>query len=164
MSAATLKTPAEIASDTYWAKSLPDTPTGAELRAVIEAAIEADRAQRQRQALEALREFDEKYPEKAKVTHSEIYIAQNDAGEVVGVFRDPDEATAFFQDGYSIIEESVSEPGELADARIAELTAAWEESTGDTASDYSLSKDDWAAGLGEDDAREIARLIEWRDA
>lgn len=51
-----------------------------------------------------------------------------------------------------------------ADARIAELTAAWEDTTGDTAADYALSEDDWKAGLDEDEAAEITRLIEWRDA
>lgn len=100
----------------------------------------------------------------------EIYIVQNDSGEVVGVFRDADEASAAYQythsgAEYSIIEETVSEPGEYADARIAELSAAWEESTGDRASDYSLSEDDWLVGLGdEEEAAEIVRLIEWREA
>src|SRR5690606_6810798 len=51
-----------------------------------------------------------------------------------------------------------------ADDRIAELTAAWEDATGDTAANYVLSEDDWRAGLGDEEAAEIARLIEWRDA
>ncbi len=115
------------------------------IREAILDAIVADRAQRQ----------------------PEIYIVQNDGGEVIDVFRDADEANAAYQFtesglAYSIIEETVTEPGEYAEPRIAELTAAWEESTGDTASDYQLSEDDWAFGLGEDDAREIARLIEWK--
>src|SRR5690606_38562905 len=57
-----------------------------------------------------------------------------------------------------------------ADARIAELTAAWEDAVnyGETgehharAADYALSEDDWRAGLSDDEAAEITRLIEWR--
>jgi len=30
--------------------------------------------------------------------------------------------------------------------------------------DYVLSEGDWRAGLGDEEAAEIARLIEWRDA
>lgn len=47
-----------------------------------------------------------------------------------------------------------------ADDRIAELTAAWEDATGDTAADYVLSEDDWKAGLSDDEAAEIVALIE----
>lgn len=54
-------------------------------------------------------------------------------------------------------------PEQIAD-RIAELTAEWEDATGDTASDYALSEDDWRTGLDDDEAVEITRLIEWRDA
>lgn len=43
--------------------------------------------------------------------------------------------------------------------RIAELISDWEESTGDTFADYTLSTDDFAAGLGEDDAEELAALL-----
>lgn len=42
----------------------------------------------------------------------EIYIVQNDAGDVVDVFRDADEATAAYGEGYSVIEETIWEPGE----------------------------------------------------
>lgn len=31
------------------------------------------------------------------------------------------------------------------------------------ASDYALSGDDWRAGLSDDDADEIAALIEWQE-
>ena len=44
-----MKTPAEIARDTYWTLSdslLPDSPTGDDYRRVMRLAIEADRAQR----------------------------------------------------------------------------------------------------------------------
>lgn len=42
-----MKTPAEVAAALYPTLSLPASPTGADLRAVMAAAIEADRAQRQ---------------------------------------------------------------------------------------------------------------------
>src|SRR5690606_17089647 len=61
------------------------------IRAMIIAAVEADRAQRQ----------------------PELYIVQNDVGDVVDVFRDPDKATEAYQgETYSVIEETVWEPGE----------------------------------------------------
>lgn len=42
-----MKTPEEIANDTYWTlPDLPDSPTGDDYRAAMTAAIEADRAQR----------------------------------------------------------------------------------------------------------------------
>ena len=53
--------------------------------------------------------------------------------------------------------------GTWIDDRIAELARMWGESTGDSASDYSLSEDDWRAGLDDSEAAEITRLIEWRD-
>jgi hypothetical protein len=95
----------------------------------------------------------------------EIFIAQNDGGDVVGVFFDADEATAAYPHGpyYSVVEETVWEPGDYAAMRIQELTEGWETSTGDTASDYALSEDDWAFGLDEDEAAEIVRLIEWKE-
>lgn len=117
---------------------------------LIVAAIEADRAQRHH--------WD-----------AEIYIVQNDVGDVVDVFRDAGEATAAYQDGYSIIQETVWEPGEYAEQRIRTLTAAWEESTNrgadepHRASGYALSEDDWRAGLDDEEAAEIARLIEWKE-
>lgn len=135
----TYKTPEDIADATIDTVTTL-TPKGA--RQLIIQAIEADRAQRQ----------------------PEIYIVQNEAGDVVDVFRDADEATAAYQEGYSVIEETIWEPGEYASVRIGELTDAWEAATGDTASDYALSEDDWKVGLGDDEAAEIARLIEWREA
>ena len=43
----TAKTPAEIAADVYWTISdFPTEPKGSDLRALMAAAIEADRAQR----------------------------------------------------------------------------------------------------------------------
>lgn len=48
------------------------------------------------------------------------------------------------------------------DERIAELTAEWEASTGDTATDYMLSEDDWAYGLGSTQAALISALIDTR--
>ena len=145
-----MKTPEQIAADVYWTladDALPDSPNGDDYRSIMIAAIEADRAQRQ----------------------PEIYIVQNDVGDVVGVFRDADEATAAYQDGYSIIQETVWEPGEYAEQRIRTLTASWEESTNwdadelHHASDYALSEDDWRAGLDDEEAAEIARLIEWKE-
>lgn len=52
--------------------------------------------------------------------------------------------------------------------RIAELTAAWEDAVNygelpeyhARASDYTLSEDDWGAGLNDDEAAEIVALIE----
>jgi len=135
----THKTPEDIADATIDTVTTL-TPKGA--RQLIIQAIEADRAQRQ----------------------PEIYIVQNEAGDVVDVFRDADEATAVYQEGYSVIEETIWEPGEYASVRIEELTDAWESATGDTASDYALSEDDWKVGLDDDEAAEIARLIKWREA
>jgi hypothetical protein len=110
------------------------------LLSLITGAVEADRAQHR----------------------PEIYIVQDYSGDVVDVFRDADEATAFFQDGYSVIEETVSEPGERAEYDIRSLTRAWEEATGDTASDYQLSEDDWRMGLDDDEAARIVRLLAWK--
>lgn len=151
----TIKTPEQIAEDveTAFIASSDQTP---EIRAAIIAAIEADREQRHH--------WD-----------AEIYIVQDDAGDVVDVFRDADEASAAYQytasgSEYSIIQETVWEPGEYAEQRIRTLTAAWEESTNwgadepHRASDYALSEDDWKAGLSDDEAAEIARLIEWQEA
>lgn len=46
--------------------------------------------------------------------------------------------------------------------RIAELTAEWEDATGDTAENYALSGDDWRVGLGNEEAAEIVRLIDYQ--
>lgn len=122
--------------------------------AAIEAAIEADREQRHH--------WD-----------AEIYIVQNDAGDVVDTFWDADEASAAYQAGYSIIAETAWEPGEYAEQRIRTLTEQWEEAVNDgrdeseepyRASDHVLSEDDWRTGLDDEEAAEIARLIEWQGA
>ena len=44
-------------------------------------------------------------------------------------------------------------------ARISQLIRDWEEATGDTASDYALSEDDYAYGIGAEDAAELAALL-----
>ena len=107
----------------------------------------------------------------------EIYIVQGENGDVLDVFRDADEASAAYQyttsgAPYSIIAETVWEPGEYAEQRIRTLTADWEEVVNygrdegeepHRAADYALSGDDWRAGLCADDADEIARLIEWAE-
>ena len=46
--------------------------------------------------------------------------------------------------------------------RIAELTAAFIDATGDDPADV-MSADDWAFGLGEDEGQELADLIAFRD-
>lgn len=96
------------------------------------------------------------------MSQPEIYIVQNEAGDVVDVFRDADEATAAYQEGYTVIEETIWEPGEYASVRIEELTTAWEAATGYTASDHALSAEDWKIGLDDDEAAEIARLMKWQ--
>ncbi|UVG34345.1 hypothetical protein SEA_GRASSBOY_88 [Microbacterium phage Grassboy] len=54
----------------------------------------------------------------------EIYIVQED-GDVIDVFRDEDEATAAYQDeSYTVIEETIWEPGEYARAN-APLVGDW---------------------------------------
>lgn len=85
-----MKTPQEIAAEI--APNFPglNDPFMAVFQGWIAAGIEADRAQRQ----------------------PEIYIVQNDVGEVVDVFRDAGEATAAYQEGYSVVEETIWEPGE----------------------------------------------------
>lgn len=154
---AQIKTPAEIANEVYWSLEIPDDPNGDDLRQIMREAIEADRAQRHN--------WD-----------AEIYIVQNDAGEVLDVFRDSDEAAAAYGHRYdagtaSTIAEIVWEPGEYAEQRIAELSREWEEAvnygehgTPTFASDYALSGDDWRAGLDDEEAAEIVRLIEWQEA
>ena len=150
----TLKTPEQIAYRAIEENS-PGYPLPGIVIDIIVAGIEADRAQRRHR-------------------DGEIHIVQNDAGDVVGVFRDADEASAAYQhtasgSEYSIIQETVWEPGEYAEQRIRTLTAAWEESTNwgadepHRASDYALSEDDWRAGLDDEEAAEIARLIEWKE-
>lgn len=158
----TIKTPEQIARQAMtgprWAAVDPwgvwQEGREAALIGAITSAIEADRAQRHHR-------------------DGEIYLVQNDTGGVVGVFRDADEATAAYQDGYSIIQETVWEPGEYAAARIQHLTSEWEETVnygrGESeepyrASDYAISEDDWRAGLDDDEASEIVRLIEWQEA
>ncbi|WP_217181588.1 hypothetical protein [Streptomyces sp. AC495_CC817] len=91
-----MKTPQEIAAN-YLTRYLKTRATDEPMSIfeTIRDAIEADRAQRQ----------------------PEIYIVQNEAGDVVDVFRDADEATAAYQDDYTVIEETVWEPGEYAAAR-----------------------------------------------
>ena len=129
----------------------------ARIQRIIVAAIEADRAQRHH--------WD-----------GEIYIVQNDVGDVVDAFWDADEASAAYQytasgSEYSIIQETVWAPGEYAEQRIRTLTEQWEEAVNygrdeseesHRASDYALSEDDWRAGLDDEEAAEIARLIEWQ--
>ncbi len=120
----------------------------------IVAAIEADRAQWHHR-------------------DAEIYIVQDDLGDVINVFRDAKEAAAAYEAPpyRSIIEETVWEPGKYAEQRIRTLTEQWEEAVNDgrdeseephRASDYVLSEDDWRAGLDDEEAAEIARLIEWQ--
>jgi hypothetical protein len=171
----TMKTPEQIADDIPWRRWRdPDKLMDAVHDAMVRA-IEAYRAQRLIGTHEEGCYPDTMHPGYWYCTaeghtpngpiQPEIYIVQNDAGDVVGVFRDPDEATAAYQEGYSVIEEMVTEPGEYALPRIAELTAEWEAATGDTASDYTLSEDDWrAGGLDDEEAAEIIRLIAWRES
>lgn len=162
-----MKTPERIARDSmtgeHWEAVDPhgvwQEAREPQLIAVIAAAIEADRAQRHH--------WD-----------GEIYIVQNDAGDVVDVFRDADEASAAYQhtasgSEYSIIQETVWEPGEYAEQRIRTLTERWEDAVNYgrdeseepyRASDYVLSEDDWRTGLDDEEAAEIARLIEWQEA
>lgn len=45
-------------------------------------------------------------------------------------------------------------------ARIEYLKEAWHEATGEDHADYVLSEDDWAVGLGTDEAAELVALIE----
>ena len=153
-----MKTPEQIAAqimgDTETTTMWSDAAGGwVTIESQLAAAIEADRAQRQ----------------------PEIYIVQNDTGDVVDAFRDADEASAAYQhtasgSEYSIMQETVWEPGEYAEQRIRTLTAAWEESTNwgadepHRASDYVLSGDDWRTGLDDEEAAEIVRLIEWQEA
>lgn len=47
-------------------------------------------------------------------------------------------------------------------ARIDELIAAWEQTTGDTFADYALSTDDYRVGLSEDEAEELAALLDFQ--
>lgn len=47
--------------------------------------------------------------------------------------------------------------------RIAELTAEWEETTGDNFEDYTLSEEDLQAGLSDYDAHELAALLILQD-
>lgn len=79
-----------------------DDQTAHDMLDVIRAAIEADRAQRS--------------------PRPTVYIVQNDVGDVVDAFQDADEATAAYQEGYSITEETPWAPGEYAAQRIEELT------------------------------------------
>ena len=69
------------------------------MHALVAAAIEIDRAQRQ----------------------PEIYIVQNDLGDVVDVFRDKGVAEAVYFNGFSIVEDTVWEPGEYEAAPPAEF-------------------------------------------
>ncbi len=86
-----MNTPEQVAAQQTAHESDAATYTLDYMREQIAAAIEADRAQR----------------------GPEIYIVQDDTGDVLDVFRDPDEATAAYQEGYSVIEETVWEPGEF---------------------------------------------------
>lgn len=47
-------------------------------------------------------------------------------------------------------------------ARIDHLTSQWEESTGETFSEFALTTDDLIVGLGPDDGEELAALIAFR--
>lgn len=54
---------------------------------------------------------------RAEPQDSAIFIVQDEGGDVVNVFRDPEEADARYQTGsYTIIEETVWEPGQFAQA------------------------------------------------
>lgn len=149
-----MKSPEQIA-DEHYDRYVEQATSGGypKWRTTIRDAIKADRAQR-------------------AAVGAEIYIVQTDTGEVVGVFRDADEATAAYQDGYSFSEETIWEPGEYAEQRIQHLTSKWEETVnygldeneGHRASDYVLSEDDWKDGLSDEEAAEIVRLIEWKEA
>ncbi len=94
-----MKTPAQVADEIASLPefaSLTEEDLGLTVEAMMILAVQADRAQRQ----------------------PEIYIVQNDLGDVVDVFRDADEATAAYQDEtYSVVEETVWEPGEYAAAQ-----------------------------------------------
>ncbi|AWN04707.1 hypothetical protein HOT29_gp089 [Microbacterium phage Squash] len=60
----------------------------------------------------------------------EIYIVQDEGGDVVDIFRDADEATAAYQDEkYSVIEETIWEPGECAKYRATKCDECEEAAT-----------------------------------
>lgn len=93
-----LKTPRDIAIEHATRIAGSDAIVRATPEALAEflrCAIEADRAQRQ----------------------PEIYIVQNEPGDVVDVFRDADEAKAVYPDGFTVVEQTIWEPGEYAAAR-----------------------------------------------
>jgi hypothetical protein len=50
---------------------------------------------------------------------------------------------------------------DIIEARLKDLKDTWALSTGDNPDDYDLSEDDWALGLGDDDAHEIVLLIDF---
>ena len=145
----TIKTPQQIAKETAEAwDARTFGPVEDVILAVAREAIEADRAQRHH--------WD-----------GEIYIVQNDGGDVVDTFWDADEASTAYQFtasglAYSIIAETPWEPGEYAEQRIRTLRAEFIDATGDQPADM-MSADDWAHGLNAEDAAEIARLIEWQE-
>ena len=70
---------------------------------------------------------------------------------------------AFDGDDVDTFFEKFDHPDGYVAARIAELTREWEDATGETASDYALSGDDWRFGLNDDEAEEIVRLIDYQE-
>lgn len=138
----TIKTPEQIAQTTLDAHAIrPDwRRSGEQILGLITEAIEADRAQRQvsRPTWEMLNAL----------------LAEWESLD--------DDVDSFIQKWVTTLDEGPA-------ARIAELTAGWEEATNygadepHRASDYALSEDDWKAGLSDDEAAEIVRLIEWRE-
>lgn len=81
-----MKTPAEVAAALYPTLSLPASPTGADLRAVMVAAIEADREER-RGRLEDLYGYDHTYEDLDEGDTERIFLVQIDTPLDIGRMR-----------------------------------------------------------------------------
>lgn len=81
-----MKTPAEVAAALYPTLSLPASPTGADLRAVMVAAIEADRRER-RGRLEDLHAYDHTQEDLDEGDAERIFIVQIDTPADIGRMR-----------------------------------------------------------------------------
>lgn len=160
----TIKTPTELADEAFnaWAvaeyaknpRSTAPFDVTDDVLTIIVAAIEADHAQRP-QIHADWRDDQENVRDAHHVTVS--WLACDHHGGIL--FSSDMKLTASLAVG--MFEGIGQAEAQGAAERIATLASAWEDATGDAASDYTLSEDDWRVGLDDDEAAEIVRLIEW---
>lgn len=140
-----MKSPEQIAREVMkFHRGRPDSQIVANIPSMVAAAIEADRAQRYR-------------------------VTESDMDDMLGEWENFAGDVSYFYSKWAAL--LSDDRQEWIEGRIAELSREWEDAVNygrdedepyHHAADYALSEDDWRAGLDDEGASEVVRLIEYQ--